>query len=66
MQKGCTLNVYRCNHIFITLLEDGTLDVQEEGGHNISFILGTCHDSILGSAEEEDLTGNTLLFRHKE
>jgi hypothetical protein len=31
---GCLLNFLRAKHTFITLLEDRTLDVQEEDGHN--------------------------------
>jgi hypothetical protein len=34
-------------------MEDGTLDVQEENEDNNSFGLGTDHDSIFESAEEE-------------
>jgi hypothetical protein len=35
-------------------LEDGTLQIQEEEGYNISFRLGTGNDSVFESAEEED------------
>jgi hypothetical protein len=52
MQKGRLSNVCRGKHIFIVLLEDDTLDVQEERGHN-SFSFGTNHDSIPELAEED-------------
>jgi hypothetical protein len=42
----CLLNVCRRMHIFMTLLEDGILDVQEENEHNNSFSLGKGHDSV--------------------
>jgi hypothetical protein len=45
--KGRFLNVYYCKHILITLLEDQTLGVQEEDGHNHSFSLRTGPDSVL-------------------
>jgi hypothetical protein len=32
---------------FIALLEEETMDVQEEDGHNSSFSLETGHDSII-------------------
>jgi hypothetical protein len=53
MWKGCLLNDCRDKHIFIALLEEWIFDVQDEDGHNSSFSLGTGHDSILESAEEE-------------
>jgi hypothetical protein len=52
MQKGRLLNVCRAKRIFIALLEDETLDVQEEHGHN-SFSFGTDYDSIPDLAEED-------------
>jgi hypothetical protein len=36
---------------FVTLLEDGTLDIQGENGHNNFFSLETGHDSFVVSAE---------------
>jgi hypothetical protein len=42
-------------HIFITLLEDGTLDVQEEDECNYSFSVGTDHKSVLEWAEEDKI-----------
>jgi hypothetical protein len=47
------VNICLGKHIFVIQMEGGTLDVQEENGHNSSFGLGTDHDSILESAEEE-------------
>lgn len=38
MQKECLLNVCRGKHIFITPLEEETLNVQEEDGHSNSLI----------------------------
>jgi hypothetical protein len=40
MYEGCLLNVCGGKHIFIIVLEDGTLDAQEEDGHNNSLSLG--------------------------
>jgi hypothetical protein len=37
---------------FVTLLEDRTLDVQEEDEYNSSFSLGMGHDSNVELAEE--------------
>jgi hypothetical protein len=49
-----TLNVCRDKHICITLLEDETLNVQEEDGHNNSFSLRKGHDSVLELSEGEE------------
>jgi hypothetical protein len=38
---------------FVTLLEDETLDIQEDNGRNNFFSLETGHDPILMPAEEE-------------
>jgi hypothetical protein len=43
-------NLYLLTLITFTLLEDEKLNVEEEEGHNKSFILGTGHDSIVESA----------------
>jgi hypothetical protein len=48
------LKFLRGKQNFITLLEDGTMDVQEEDGHNNSFSHGRGRDTILKSAEEEE------------
>jgi hypothetical protein len=48
----CVITRVYC--IFVTLLEDGTLAVQAQYGHNSFFSLGTSHDSILELAEEEE------------
>jgi hypothetical protein len=45
-------NVCEGKHIFITLLEDGTLDTQEEDEHNDSFSFRMDHGSILELPEE--------------
>lgn len=39
---------------FVSLLEDGTLDIQEDNGRNNFFSLETGHDPILVPAEEEN------------
>jgi hypothetical protein len=44
--KECLMNVCHKKHVFITLVEDETLDVQEEDGYN-SYSFGTGHDSTL-------------------
>jgi hypothetical protein len=62
VQKECLLNVCRGKHIFIILLEDGTMGIQEEDGHSISFSLGTGHDSIPELVVEEEGEG-MLLFK---
>jgi hypothetical protein len=45
------------NQIFITLLEDGTLDVQKDGGQSISCVLGADRDLNLEWVEEEEDNG---------
>jgi hypothetical protein len=39
----------------MSILEDETLDVQEESGNNSSFGIGAGHHSVLDLAEEEEL-----------
>jgi hypothetical protein len=50
-------------HYFIDLLEDGALDVREDG-QNSSFSVRTGHDSILERAQEEDYVNNKWTTRH--
>jgi hypothetical protein len=48
------LNVFCGKHIFITLLEGGTLDIQEWNRRNKFFSLGTGHELIFELAEEQE------------
>jgi hypothetical protein len=50
--KGRLLNDCSCKHIFITILEDGTLEVGEEDGHTSSYSLRTGRHSVLELEEE--------------
>jgi hypothetical protein len=52
MQKGCFLNICHGKHPFITLLEDWTLDVQEDE-HNNYLSLRMSHDSSLELAKKQ-------------
>jgi hypothetical protein len=45
--KGCDMKVCHEKRGFISLVEDGTFDVQEEDGHNDSCSFGIGHDSVL-------------------
>jgi hypothetical protein len=47
MYEGTFLNLCRSKHIVTTLLEDGTLDILEEEGHNNSFIPGTGYEDVM-------------------
>jgi hypothetical protein len=48
------VNVFHDKHVFSTLLEDETLDVQEEDGHNNSFSFGAGHNSIPELADNKN------------
>jgi hypothetical protein len=48
------LHFFRGKHIFIALLEDWTLDVQEENRRNDFFSLGTGHELIFKLPGEEE------------
>jgi hypothetical protein len=52
---SCLMNVCHESHVVITLVEDGTLDVQEEDGHNNSCSFETGHDSALNFRRRERL-----------
>lgn len=47
--------------MFLTLSNDENLDVEEDG-HNKPLSLGTCHDLIVGSAEEKEQKQCYVLF----
>jgi hypothetical protein len=55
MEKGCLLIVFFCGKtIYITLLEDGTLRIQEEDGHKIRLVSERRVTQPLNCQKEEE------------
>jgi gas vesicle protein len=52
--EGCFQKVCRGKHIFITLLHDGTLDVQEEDAHTVPSVSERIMTQSLNWQEERD------------
>jgi hypothetical protein len=53
--EGMSSQRLKSRHILVTLLQNGTLDVQEEDGHDNLLSLRTSHYSMTASVDEEEL-----------
>lgn len=58
-QKGCLLIVFCGKTIYITLLEDGALRIQEEDGHKIPLVSERLVTQVLNCHKEEERKQHT-------